>query len=90
MTEPTKRYEFSHKGVRWTVRRDTGERNSASQQGISTPAEQSGLHFDSEEDHYFLRLRRDDLPNDDRLQAMRRAELRALLRRARRSHSRWD
>jgi hypothetical protein len=82
MTELTKRYEFSHKGVRWTVRRDTGERNSASQQGISTPTEQSGLHFDSEEDHYFLRLRRDDLPNDDRLQAMSQSELRALLRRA--------
>ena len=83
MTEPRKRCEFSHKGVRWTVRRDTGVRYSASQQGISTPAEQSGLHFDSEEDHYFLPLRREDLPNDDRLQTMSQSELRALLRRAR-------
>jgi hypothetical protein len=83
MTEPTKRYEFSHKGVRWTVRRDSGERYSTSQQGNSTPAEQPGLHFDSEADHYFLPLRREDLPNDDRLQAMRRAELCALHRRAR-------
>ena len=83
MTDQKKRCEFSHKGVRWTVRRDTCERNSSSQQGISTPAEQSGLHFDSEEDHYFLRLRREDLPNDDRLQAMSQSELRALLRRAR-------
>ncbi len=83
MTEPRKRCEFSHKGVRWTVKRDTGELHSGSQQGISTPAEQSGLQFDSEEEHYFLRLRRDDLPNDDRLQAMSQSELRALLRRAR-------
>ena len=83
MTDPRMRCEFSYKGVRWTVRRDTGVRYSASQKGNSTPAEQPGLHFDSKEDHCFLRLRRDDLPSDDRLQVMRRAELCALLRRAR-------
>jgi hypothetical protein len=83
MSAPRKRCEFSHNGVRWTVRQDTGVRYSASQQRNRTPGEQPGLHFDSDEDHCFLRLRLDDLPNDDRLQAMSQAELRALLRRAR-------
>ena len=83
MTELGRRCEFSHKGVRWTVRRDTRVRYSASQQGANTSAEQPGLHFDSEEVHCILRLRRVDLPTDDRLQAMSQSELRALLRRAR-------
>ena len=38
--------------------------------------------LDSEEDHYFLWLRREDLPND-RLQATSQSGLRTLLRSAR-------